>query len=203
MDPPEHRDYRDVTAKQFTPRMTQHWEPKVQRITREILDEAGEKGACDFVQDVAAPITIAVIAEMLGVPGDGLAAALPLDQRDDRARGPRVPARPHHRGDADRTRARSCSSTSTSCRRSAARTRRTTSSRWSCTARSNGKPIEPFELLSYYLLLVVAGNETTRNAMTGGMLAFNDNPDQWRRAGREREAARPRGRGDRALDRRP
>ena len=38
MDPPEHRDYRNVTAKQFTPRMTQQWEPKVQRITREILD---------------------------------------------------------------------------------------------------------------------------------------------------------------------
>ena len=70
MDPPEHRDYRAVTAKQFTPRMTQQWEAKVRRITREVLDAAAEKGDCDFVQDVSAPITIAVIAEMLGVPGD-------------------------------------------------------------------------------------------------------------------------------------
>jgi cytochrome P450 len=37
------------------------------------------------------------------------------------------------------------------------------------------------ELLSYYFLLVVAGNETTRNAMTGGMLAFLENPGEWKR----------------------
>ena len=45
----------------------------------------------------------------------------------------------------------------------------------------NGDPLPPVELLSYYFLLVVAGNETTRNAMTGGMLAFLDNPEQWER----------------------
>src|SRR5262249_22678436 len=42
----------------------------------------------------------------------------------------------------------------------------------------NGEPLPPVELLSYYFLLVVAGNETTRNAMTGGMLAFLDNPGE-------------------------
>jgi cytochrome P450 len=41
------------------------------------------------------------------------------------------------------------------------------------------KPLPDFELLSYYFLLVVAGNETTRNAMTGGIQAFIDNPGQW------------------------
>src|SRR5262249_50557840 len=70
LDPPDHRSFRPVTAKQFTPRMTQDRAPKVQPITRRILDEAGDRGTCDFVQDVAAPITIAVIAEMLGVPGE-------------------------------------------------------------------------------------------------------------------------------------
>jgi len=42
-----------------------------------------------------------------------------------------------------------------------------------------GKPLPDFELLSYYLLLVAAGNETTRNAMTGGMIAFLENPGEW------------------------
>jgi cytochrome P450 len=42
-----------------------------------------------------------------------------------------------------------------------------------------GKELPPVELLSYYFLLVVAGNETTRNAMTGGMLALLQNPPQW------------------------
>jgi cytochrome P450 len=45
--------------------------------------------------------------------------------------------------------------------------------------RIDGQLLGPVELLSYYFLLVVAGNETTRNAMTGGLLAFLDNPAQW------------------------
>jgi len=47
--------------------------------------------------------------------------------------------------------------------------------------RVEGAPLPPVELLSYYLLLVVAGNETTRNAMTGGLLAFLENPGEWER----------------------
>jgi hypothetical protein len=43
------------------------------------------------------------------------------------------------------------------------------------------KPLDAMELLSYYFLLVVAGNETTRNAMTGGLLAFMENPGEWER----------------------
>jgi cytochrome P450 len=48
-------------------------------------------------------------------------------------------------------------------------------------ARVDGKELDPLELLSYYFLLVVAGNETTRNAMTGGVLAFLENPGEWQR----------------------
>jgi len=44
-----------------------------------------------------------------------------------------------------------------------------------------GGALNPVELLSYYLLLVVAGNETTRNAMTGGLLTFLENPGEWRK----------------------
>jgi cytochrome P450 len=45
----------------------------------------------------------------------------------------------------------------------------------------NGEPLPIVELLSYYFLLVVAGNETTRNAMTGGLLAFLEYPAEWRK----------------------
>lgn len=69
MDPPEHANYRRVTSKWFTPRMTLQWAPEVESITREILDGlAGDGRELDFVKEVSAPITIAVIAEMLGVP---------------------------------------------------------------------------------------------------------------------------------------
>jgi cytochrome P450 len=52
-------------------------------------------------------------------------------------------------------------------------------------ARIGGHALPERELLSYYFLLVVAGNETTRNAMTGGLLAFLENPDQWQRLRRD------------------
>ena len=75
MDPPEHGRYRNLTAKWFTPRTVKIWEPKVQSVTREVLDAAREKEQIDFVADVSAPITIAVIALMLGLPKEARDAA--------------------------------------------------------------------------------------------------------------------------------
>jgi cytochrome P450 len=180
MDPPEHRDYRAVTAKQFTPRMVQHWEPKVARITREILDHANELGSCDFVQDVSAPITIAVIAEMLGLPGEDWRL---LFKWTNEIIAPEDP---------EFQKGRTTDETLMSARMelfqyftalSDQRRKNPKDDIISVVAQGkvNGQPIPAFELLSYYLLLVVAGNETTRNAMTGGMLAFDDSRDQWRK----------------------
>ena len=180
MDPPEHRDYRAVIAKQFTPRMVQQWEAKVQRITRRILDEANERGSCDFVQDVSAPITIAVIAEMLGVPGEDWRL---LFRWTNEMIAPEDP---------EFQKGRTTEQTLMSARGeifqyfqaiSEERKKRPTGDIISVVANGavQGQPMPAFEMLSYYLLLVVAGNETTRNAMTGGMLAFNENPEEWRR----------------------
>ncbi len=179
MDGQEHRDYRAVTAKQFTPRMTQQWAEKVARITREVLDQAAELGECDFVQDVSAPITIAVIALMLGVP-----------QSDWRLlfRWTNETIAPE---DPEFQRGRTTDETLQSARTELfqyfnalmeERRKRPQDDIISVVVHGKvqGKPIGAFELLSYYLLLVVAGNETTRNAMTGGVLAFDEHPDQWR-----------------------
>jgi cholest-4-en-3-one 26-monooxygenase len=180
LDPPEHRWYRAVTAKQFTPRMVQQWAPKVARITREILDEAAELGSCDFVQDVGAPITIAVIAEMLGVPGEDWRLLFKWTNETIAPEDPEF------------QQGRSTEETLMSARTelfkyftalSDERRKRPKDDIVSVVAHGqvNGAPLDGFDLLSYYLLLVVAGNETTRNAMTGGMLAFDDNRDEWRR----------------------
>ena len=70
MDPPDHAKYRRVTSHWFTPRAIRNMDEKVARVTREVLDEAAKKSSGDFVQDISAKITIAVIAEMLGIaPG--------------------------------------------------------------------------------------------------------------------------------------
>ena len=180
MDGQEHRDYRAVTAKQFTPRMTQLWEPKVQRITREILDEAAEKGSCDFVQDVSAPITIAVIALMLGVPQSDWRL---LFRWTNETIAPEDPE--FQRGRTTEETMQSARSEIFQYFSVLAEERRKNPKDDIISVvvqgQVNGQPIGAFELMSYYLLLVVAGNETTRNAMTGGMLAFDENPEEWRK----------------------
>ena len=184
MDPPDHGKYRNVTSKQFTPRMVEGLREKVERITREVLDEAAARGEGDFVRDVSAPITIAVIAEMLGVPASDrgllfrwtnevIAPEDPEFQRDGSAEATLDQARIELFQYFDAM--------------SRERRARPQDDIVSVVANGavDGEPLGPVELLSYYLLLVVAGNETTRNAMTGGMIAFLDHPSEWEKLRRD------------------
>jgi len=178
MDPPEHGRYRNLISKSFTPRTVQVWEPKVQEITRRTLDRAGEKGAIDFVADVSAPITIEVIALMLGVPEEDwhllfrwtneiIAPGDPEFQRGATAEETFERARAELFGYFKQI--------------SDTRRARPTGDILSLIVQGkiDGAPLGDLELLSYFFLLVVAGNETTRNAMTGGIQCFLDHPDQW------------------------
>ena len=62
-------------------------------------------------------------------------------------------------------------------------------------AEIDGQPLTEEQLLNYCELIVEAGNETTRNAISGGLLAFSEHPDQWERLKRRaRPPARPRSR---------
>ena len=180
MDPPDHGVYRRLISKWFTPRTVQVWAPKVQSVTREVLDAAGEKGEIDFVIDVSAPITIAVIALMLGVPREDWKL---LFRWTNEIIAPEDP---------EFQRGRSSTETTEDARielftyfRDLAEQRRRDPQEDILTAvvegRIDGKPLPEFELLSYYFLLVVAGNETTRNAMTGGVQCLLDNPDEWQK----------------------
>ncbi len=178
MDPPDHGKYRNVASKQFTPRVVRGLTEKVERITREVLDEAAQLETCDFVQNVSAPITIAVIAEMLGVPPSDRALLFrwtneiiaPLDPEFQRAGGieetftqSRIELFSYFHDLAEKRKASPQNDIVSVV----------------AAGKVDGRSLEPMELLSYYFLLVVAGNETTRNAMTGGLLAFLENPGEW------------------------
>jgi cholest-4-en-3-one 26-monooxygenase len=180
MDPPDHGRYRNLISKWFTPRTVKVWEPKVQQVTREVLDAAGAKGEIDFVADVSAPITIAVIALMLGLPREDWHL---LFRWTNEIIAPEDP---------EFQKGRTSTETSETARselfayfKEIAERRRSDPRDDILTAvvrgRIDGAPLSEFELLSYYFLLVVAGNETTRNAMTGGIQCFVDNPGQWKR----------------------
>ncbi|MGH0033948.1 MAG: cytochrome P450 [Myxococcota bacterium] len=178
MDPPEHATYRKAASSWFTPRSIQRRHAEIQRITRDLLAEMGGDGdwrEADFVADLAAPLTLSVLADMLGVPREdwqdmfrwtnhivGSADPEFASQGEDVAR--------NARDELFRYFAELAAE-----RREAPR-----DDIVSVLARSSidGEPMRPLELLSYFALLVVAGNETTRNAASGGLLAFVENPGE-------------------------
>ncbi len=181
MDPPEHHQFRSLISKRFTPRALLGIRERVDGIANEILDSAMEGGGeaeMDFVGAVSALLPIWVIAEMLGVPREDwellfhwtnrtIGAADPEYREEGKSAQETVEAARtslfHYFNDMTEDRRKNPRDDLVSILSN---------------AKIDGEPLPPFELLSYYLLLVVAGNETTRNATSGGLLALIENPDQ-------------------------
>ncbi|MEV0321979.1 cytochrome P450 [Streptomyces sp. NPDC050658] len=67
-DPPKHTKMRKIVSRAFTPKMVADLEPQITRITHELIDAAVDKGSLELVEDLAYPMPVIVIAEMLGVP---------------------------------------------------------------------------------------------------------------------------------------
>jgi cholest-4-en-3-one 26-monooxygenase len=178
MDPPDHARYRRVTSHWFTPRAIRGMDEKVGRVTGEVLDDAAEKTSGDFVRDISARITIAVIAEMLGVPRRDWALLFRWTNEIIAPQDPEFQHGATPRETIERSRLELFAYFDELVAR---RRKAPTDDIVSVVANGqvNGAQLEPVELLSYYFLLVVAGNETTRNAMTGGMLAFLEHPGEW------------------------
>jgi cytochrome P450 len=177
MDPPDHAKFRRVTSHWFTPRAIRNMDEKVSRVTREVLEEAARKSSGDFVQDISARITIAVIAEMLGVPRKDWDLLFRWTNESIAPQDPEFQkGTPHETLERARNELFVYFHELAESRRKVA-----TDDIVSVVANGkvNGEPLPIVELLSYYFLLVVAGNETTRNAMTGGMLALLENRREW------------------------
>jgi cholest-4-en-3-one 26-monooxygenase len=178
MDPPEHAAYRSAASHWFTPRAIRARLPEIERITADLLDGLAGDGTtreADFVADFTAPLTLAVLADMLGVPREDW--RLMFEWTNQIAGS----ADPDYQVDGDAT------STVIDARNNLFRyfarlgEKRLRDPQDDIVsvlvgARVDGKPMPPMELLSYCLLLVVAGNETTRNAASGGLLALIENP---------------------------
>ncbi len=178
MDPPTHARYRRLTSGWFTPRAILAMNDKVERVTREVLDQAADKTAGDFVADISARITIAVIAEMLGVPQSHWDR---LFRWTNEIIAPQDPEFRQGKTTEETMEGARLELFTYFHELSEERRRKPTGDIVSVVANSqlDGQPLPPVELLSYYFLLVVAGNETTRNAMTGGMLALLRHEDEW------------------------
>jgi cytochrome P450 len=194
MDPPDHRAYRSLLSQRFTPRALVSIRERVDGIADEILDrvmEQGAQGETDFVATVSGLLPIWVIAEMLGVPRSDWELLFDWTNRTIGAADPEYRAEgasPQETIDQARGALFQYFQDMTEDRRKNPRDDLVS---LLVASKVDGQPLPPFELLSYYLLLVIAGNETTRNATSGGLLALIENPDELEKVRRDPALLKP------------
>jgi cytochrome P450 len=185
MDDPRHGRLRRIVSRGFTPRSLRRFEEDVQRAAREIVDGVIEKGRCDFVTEIAAALPLRIICDMMGIPKSHhqfvfdrtnviLGAGDP-EYTPDPDPAKIIPALLQAGAelatlvqDLGRHRMQHPTDDLTSAL---------------VNAEIDGERLEGSELGSFFVLLAVAGNETTRNAISHGMKALCDHPAQralWR-----------------------
>jgi methyl-branched lipid omega-hydroxylase len=189
MDDPRHAKIRRIVSRAFTPKMLARTENDIRRRAARIVDELIATGPGDFVAKVALRLPVEVICDMLGIPGSEYARVIArtnliLGNSDAEYTGITP-------GEVGRLRAaRALTKIVLAARdlhRLAARLGREriahpTDDLTSALVNANvdGERLTTRELGSFFLLLVVAGNETTRTALSHALTLFTDHPDQRR-----------------------
>ena len=178
MDDPEHRRRRNLVNKGLTPRRVQDHEPKVRAICHELVDRVAPLGRCDFVRDIAGPLPMIVIGDLLGVEPED--RDMLLDWSDDLIGGTSMTAPQEAMDRAFRA-----------FEQYAAYSRRVVADRRArprddmmstlVHAEIDGQKLGDEDLLQEGLLILVGGDETTRHVITGGMEALLANPAERRK----------------------
>ncbi len=177
MDPPLHTRYRRLVNKGFTPRMVRDLEERIHRSTDAILDEVIETGHADFVTQISAELPLQVIADLLGVPQDD------RHQMFDWSNRMVGSADPEYQAEADQALSSAMELYAYAAQLFAQKRIDPHADLMSAltTVEIDGERLSDLELELFFLLLTVAGNETTRNLMSGAMHAFFAHPEQWQR----------------------
>ncbi|MEO8601727.1 MAG: cytochrome P450 [bacterium] len=171
MDPPRHRQYRTLVNQAFTPRMINNLHGRVRAMVTKIINGVIERGECDFVEDVAALLPLEVICEMMGVPeadrrhiytlGNKM---IGIDDPDLQTDGnPIVP------GDAMAAFGEMFGYAS-NLWKIAHETSHDTLAKALVNADLEGRKLDEMEFNFFFLLLLIAGNETTRTVTSNGMI---------------------------------
>jgi cytochrome P450 len=175
MDPPQHLKYRRLVRNAFTPKKVDSYEPRFRDVARDILDRAVQGGHCEFVEDIAAELPLIAICELMGVPIEKRKRLFELTNimlgMDDpeltttREEGTNAMIemfmlamemaaehRAHPRDDVVNV---------------------------LLTGTVEDEPLSDEEFCNFFLMLMVAGNETTRTVTSHGMRLLIDHPEQY------------------------
>ena len=177
MDPPLHTRYRRLVNKGFTPRMVRDLEESIHQSTDVIIDSVIEKGEADFVTQLSAELPLQVIAELLGVPQEDRHH---MFEWSNRMVGNEDPEYQDQQELALTSAMELYAYASELFARKRIDPHADLMSALT-TVEIEGERLSDMELELFFLLLTVAGNETTRNLMSGGMHAFFQHPEQWQR----------------------
>jgi cytochrome P450 len=168
MDPPEHTRLRGLVNRGFTPRQVARLEPRIRALSASIVDAVAPRGACDFVTDVSGELPSLLIAELMGIP--------PADGR----RLYELTERMHQTGAPADTQAAVVEMLSYSAGVRSAKRAQPADDIVSAllAAEIDGERLSELEFDLFFLLLINAGGDTTRNLVASGMLALLAHPDQ-------------------------
>ena len=171
MDPPQHTAYRKLIRAEFAQGPTLDRVPRMQMLARQIVDNVIERGECDFVSEVAGEMPSFVIAELMGLPRDDgreLYKLTEIIHTSPEALPPNAGAEAvlkmfqYARGVIEEKRARPADDLASKL----------------LAAEVEGHRLDDMEFLLFFLLLVDAGGDTTRNLLSSGLIALLDNPEQ-------------------------
>ncbi|OBJ70258.1 steroid C27-monooxygenase [Mycobacterium sp. 1274756.6] len=171
-DPPEHTRLRKIVSKLFTPRAVGAMEDKLAAAARDIVAAAAEKQTGNFVDDIAMKLPLLAIADLIGVPEEDREKLFHWTNLIMNTDDPDFECDPAVANAELMGYAYTMAEERRRCPADDIVTRLVQ-------ADVDGEALGETEFAFFVILLAVAGNETTRNAMTHGIDAFIEHPEQW------------------------
>lgn len=169
-DPPRHRQLRSLVTQAFTPRAVEALGPRISEITDELLGPAAAGGTMDLIKELAYPLPVIVIAELMGIPA--------ADRDRFKQWSDLIVSQAQHSDDGSGPGADHRDMTEYFLGMIEERRRRPGNDLISklLEAEIDGQHLSVIELLGFCALLLVAGNETTTNLIGNAVLCFSENP---------------------------
>ena len=177
MDPPDHVQNRRVVAPGFTPQKLDDLTPRIQERAREILRNIEGKDEVEFISSVAAELPIQMLAELFGIDQELRHKLFEWSNIIIGGDDPDIVVSP------EQVRTAIMELVTFGMEQYEQRKEKPGNDLISMLVHTkvNGQPVDLGDYLSTLLLLVVAGNETTRNSISGGILALSENPEEKRK----------------------